>query len=71
MPAPFSGSQIERLRKTLGLSQRQFAEKLGVTQGSVSHWEESRRVPSGPVCVILEQITLELASRKKTRKNSA
>jgi len=33
------GINIRMLRKKQGLSQMQFAQKLGVTQGTVSQWE--------------------------------
>ena len=36
---------IKRLRLSRGLNQVQFAERLNVTQGSVSHWETGRAMP--------------------------
>ena len=36
---------IKRIREQHGISQREFAEALGVTQGAVSHWELGRRKP--------------------------
>ena len=36
---------IFRLRKSLGYTQRQFAELLGVTQVAVHGWEKGIRVP--------------------------
>ena len=39
--------QIETIRNKLGLSQRQFAEKLGVSQKTVWSWESGRSEPSG------------------------
>lgn len=36
---------IKRIREQRGISQREFAEALGVTQGAVSHWELGRRKP--------------------------
>lgn len=36
---------IRSLRQQLGLSQTQFAQKLGVTQGTVSQWENGRIQP--------------------------
>lgn len=39
------GHNIRYLRKQNGLSQEQLARKLGITQGSVSLWEQGRTDP--------------------------
>jgi len=36
---------VKRLRKRLGLTQEQFAHKLGVTFSTVNQWENRRRQP--------------------------
>jgi putative transcriptional regulator len=36
---------IKELRKRLGLTQEQFAQKVGVTYGSVNNWENGKRTP--------------------------
>jgi putative transcriptional regulator len=36
---------IKELRKQLGLTQEQFAQKVGVTYGSVNNWENGKRTP--------------------------
>jgi transcriptional regulator with XRE-family HTH domain len=36
---------IKELRKRLGLTQEQFAQKVGVTYSTVNHWENGKRVP--------------------------
>ena len=36
---------VKRLRKRLGLTQEQFAHKLGVTFSTVNQWENGRRRP--------------------------
>ena len=46
--------EIETIRKQLGLSQRQFAEKLGVSQKTVWSWESGRSEPSAEY---LERLT--------------
>lgn len=33
------GDRISTLRKARGLTQQQLAERVGVTKGAVSHWE--------------------------------
>ena len=36
---------VKRLRKQLDLTQEQFAQKVGVTYGTVNHWENGKRKP--------------------------
>lgn len=36
---------IKTLRKRLGLTQEQFAQRVGVTYSTVNHWENGKRVP--------------------------
>ena len=38
--------RLKQLRKILGLSQREFGEKLGITDASVSRLEKGERNPS-------------------------
>jgi len=37
---------IKELRQRLGLTQEQFAQRVGVTFSSVNHWENGNRTPS-------------------------
>ena len=39
------GEKIRELRKTMGLTQRQFAAKLGVSFAAVNRWEKGRNEP--------------------------
>lgn len=34
---------VKKFRNKLGMSQHEFADKLGVTQGAISHYETGRR----------------------------
>ena len=36
---------IRELRRRLGLTQEQFAQRVGVTYSTVNHWENGKRVP--------------------------
>ncbi len=36
---------IKALRERTGLTQEQFAQKVGVTYSTVNHWENGKRVP--------------------------
>jgi adenine-specific DNA-methyltransferase len=41
-----NSNSISELRKSLGESQAQFAERFGVTQVTVAHWENGRSLPT-------------------------
>lgn len=41
----WSNVTIAKLRKDLGLTQRQFAQVLGVQTQSISYWENAHQVP--------------------------
>jgi DNA-binding transcriptional regulator YiaG len=41
------GPRIRQIRRRLGVSQKQFAEILGVSVGSVRSWEQGLRRPDG------------------------
>ncbi len=43
--------------KATGLSQREAAERLGVTQGTLSHWLTNRRKPSLNVLDRVSKVT--------------
>lgn len=47
---------IARLRASLGLSQREFAQGFGVSLGTLRNWEQGRRQPEGPARVLLTVI---------------
>jgi DNA-binding XRE family transcriptional regulator len=36
---------VKNLRAQLGLTQEQFAQKVGVTYSTVNHWENGKRMP--------------------------
>ena len=37
------GEQIKAIRMKLGLTQKQYADKLGVSLGNLKHWEQNRK----------------------------
>ena len=45
------GIRVARLRAAKGLSQAQLAERIGITKGMVSAYENSIRMPSYPVLI--------------------
>jgi DNA-binding transcriptional regulator YiaG len=42
---PWPASRIKALRAKLGLTQAQFAERIGVSTAAVITWENEQRVP--------------------------
>ena len=56
--------RIIALRRALGLSQAQLAEKCGAAQSTVADWERGFRNPSGSALVIIGQLEKKAAKRK-------
>ena len=56
MDATYTGNRILELRKEKGLSQKEFAEKLNVTDKAVSKWERGLNFPD---LFVLEKIASE------------
>jgi transcriptional regulator with XRE-family HTH domain len=63
---------VKELRERLGLTQEQFAQKVGVTYGSVNHWENGKRRPQPFLVRRLLEIKEELDEQnaKPPRKKS-
>jgi putative transcriptional regulator len=54
-PLPhFEGDQIKKIRADMNLSQRLFADILGVSLKTVEAWEAGKNVPQGPAQRMLE-----------------
>jgi putative transcriptional regulator len=49
-------AQIRRIRKELGLTQAEVAERCGVSDRTVRFWEQGERIPSGPALTLLKQM---------------
>jgi putative transcriptional regulator len=45
---------VKALRKKLGLTQAQLAEKMGVTLQAVQHWEQGRRAVTGSAKMLMQ-----------------
>lgn len=52
--------------KEHALTQEEFAAKVGVTQGRVSHWLRGEKIPAER-CTVIEQITGGAVTRKELR----
>jgi putative transcriptional regulator len=59
-----TGAQIKELRKTLGYTQAELAEALGVTPNTVARYERDEFKPSPPVLKLLNLIALRATERK-------
>ena len=51
------GTRIRRTRRLAGLSQRALANLLGVTHGTVGHWETNRSLPNARMLIEFSRIT--------------
>ena len=49
----FEAVDIREIRKTLGLSQSEFALLIGISVGTLRNWEQGRRRPEGPARALL------------------
>jgi putative transcriptional regulator len=47
---------VSAIRSKSGLSQRAFAQSIGVALGTLQGWEQGRRKPEGPARVLLALI---------------
>lgn len=52
--------QVRAIRKATGLTQEQFAAKLGVTFPTVNRWENKKTIPSPLAIQKLEKLREEL-----------
>jgi transcriptional regulator with XRE-family HTH domain len=60
------GAEVRRVRKELGLTQREFAKRLGVTGNSVARWERNE-LTVGSTAAILIRLLGELHRKEHTR----
>jgi len=54
----YHASDVQKIRKSTGLSQRLFAGYLGVSQKTVEAWEAGTNQPSGAASRILNMLEL-------------
>jgi putative transcriptional regulator len=50
---------IQKARKQLGLSQRQFADAFGVSASTLKKWEQGQRFPTGAARTLMKIIERE------------
>ena len=49
----YDAVDIRKLRKSVKVSQSQFARMIGVSVDAVQNWEQGRRTPRGPAMALL------------------
>jgi len=49
----YNAVDIRKLRKSVKVSQSQFARMIGVSVDTVQNWEQGRRAPRGPAMALL------------------
>lgn len=59
---------IKELRNVLGLTQEQFAAKVGVTFSTVNRWENSRGKPSPLAMRQIEELLKAIHNGKQENK---
>jgi DNA-binding transcriptional regulator YiaG len=66
---PIRGKELKFFRKILGLSYEKFAAKLGLTSGTVFHWEKAqddRLTPVNEIAVralVAEELGIEISGK--------
>ena len=48
-----TGDEVRRTRKTLGLSQRGFAERVGVARNTVARWERDELTVGSTAAILI------------------
>jgi len=69
---PAGGSRkVKSLRRRLGLSQQQFADRFGFSVETIRNYEQGHRTPAGPARVLLQVIESEpdAVTRALSRKS--
>ena len=44
---------VKKVREQIGVTQEEFAAKLGISPRTIQHWEQGDRRPQGPARVLL------------------
>jgi DNA-binding transcriptional regulator YiaG len=66
---PLRGQEVQFLRKVIGLSLERFANKIGLSSGTVFHWEKASKERLAPVneaavrSLLAEELELEISGK--------
>ena len=58
---------IRKLRTSLGLTQEQFAAKVGVTYSTINRWENGKGKPSPLAMLRIEELQNKLKQNKQSK----
>ncbi len=64
-------ADVPRIRKSLGLSQSEFARFMGVSVATLRNWEQERREPHGPARSLLLVAARQPAAVRDAFKSAA
>lgn len=57
MAPSFRHARIAEIRKALGLTQAEFARRVGVSRQLVSFWEQGKNVPGAEILMRIVRVT--------------
>ena len=62
-----TSKMIRELRAALGLTQEQFASKIGVTYSTINRWENDKGKPSSLAMLRIKQSQKKLKQSKQSK----
>lgn len=65
--APMTGAELRRIRKRLGLTQAQLAERVGVTRNSVARQERGEIGIREPLARLI-RLLAQMAPKRKPKR---
>lgn len=60
---PLTPDEIRDIRRSLGLTQTQLAERMELTMDAIASWEIGRTSPTGPGRILLRLLKTEAAAK--------
>ena len=60
-----TADQVRRLRERLGLTQEQFARRIGAGRATVARWELGESKPTGLYLQALEKLQAKMKKKRK------
>ncbi len=66
-PKGIQAEEIKEIRKGLKMSQREFADFVGVSKPTIERWETSDKPIVGPIAMVVDMLRREPAYEKKIR----